>query len=392
MRERARSLSGSAFVFFTTLLIHGIPLQGGPILAGDGILYASLADRVMRGDWSGVLDSSRLLWTKAIFIALVASAKSVAPAGWPILIVAMNIICSAVTATLIVSFVRRATGSAAAAGVAFLFYVTSFDVYFWNWFVMTDSLYTLLATAAFILTADPIVAGKRPRSILPLASCLLLTALTRPPGAALIFPAVLGAVAFWPRREVHEGPDRQRRLLWLIVLLVMAGAVLLRTYIVRDPDRWPSDWIKPKIVQFALGEKAGEVVAGQPSTYVVPPTTYMDHFELQASRFVRFFQFLTPEFSRRHNLMNALYFVPLYALGLFAIAGAIRTNDRKRRDLVLLLLLWVAALAYYHALTVLTWRYRAPLMPELIILAACGADALRSTIASRRAVTIESVP
>lgn len=375
-------------VFFATLIVHGIPLPVGPILSGDAALYSALADRILRGDWSGVLDSSRLLWTKSIFIAVVAGAKTVAPAAWPHVIVAMNVVCSAATATLIVSVVRRATGSAAAVAAAFLFYIGSFDVYYWNRFVMTDSLYTLFATAVFVLVVGPILDGRLPRSILPLATCLLLAGLTRPPGAVLIVPAVLGVVAFWPRRDGHTIPARQRRFLGLILLVTLAGGVALRTSIVVDPGRWPSRFVRPKIVEFADREKTGEVVAGQIATFRPPPQSYSDHLALQAARFVRFFQFVTPEFSRRHNVINAFYFVPLYVMGILGVVHALRTTDRKRRDLVLLLLLWVTVFAYYHALTVLLWRYRTPLMSQMIILAACGVDALRAMIASHRPGTI----
>jgi len=40
--------------------------------------------------------------------------------------------------------------------------------------------------------------------------------------------------------------------------------------------------------------------------------------------------------------------------------------------------MWIGVFALFHALTVLDfdWRYRTPLMPHLIVLAACGADVL----------------
>ncbi len=388
LRDVARSLAGSsAFVFVATLVLHGIPLPVGPILGGDGPLYSALADRILRGDWSGVLDSSRLLWTKAVFIGILAAAKAIAPVRWPHLIVAMNVVCSAATATLVVSFVRRATSSVTAAGAAFLFYVGSFDTYFWNRFVMTDALYTLFATAVFVLVARPVVDGRPPRSLLPLIAYVFLAVLTRPPGAVLIFSAVLGVVAFW--RNGRELTARQRRVLWALVLITMIGGVAFRTYIVQEPQRWPFHFVRPKIEEFARREKTGEVVAGSITTFRTPPATYADHLVIQASRFVRFFQFLSSEFSPRHNLVHALYFIPLYALCILGIVNGLRTTDRKRRDLVLLLLSWIVVFAYYHALTVLLWRYRGPLMPQLIILAACGVEALQTMIASRRAGTIE---
>lgn len=379
-------IRNNVFVFVATLVAHGVLTWAGPIMAADGWLYARLADGVLAGDWSGVLDRSRLLWTKAIFIAIVAGAKSVAPVGWPHLIVALNVICSAATATLVVSVVRRATGSAAAAWAALLFYVGAFDIFFWNRFVTTDPLYALFATAAFALVAGPILGERPARPFVPLVAALLLAGFSRPPGVVLFFLAFLGVVAFWPRPEGRELPVRRRRLLWLAVAAMMVAGVAFRTYIIQDPSRWPAGFLRPKIEEFAAREKAGEVVIGRAETYRTPPATFADHLVLEAERFVRFFQFLSSGFSPRHNSVNALFFVPLYALGILAVVDGIRTTDRKRRDFVMLMLLWVGVFAYYHALTLLDglWRYRTPLLPQLIILATCGLDALQAMIGSRR--------
>jgi 4-amino-4-deoxy-L-arabinose transferase-like glycosyltransferase len=392
-RDLAKSLIGSsAFVFVATLVLHRIPFPTPePIMSGDGLLYAALADGILEGDWRGVLDSSRVLWTKATFLAIVAGAKAIAPAGWPSLIVAMNVVLSATTATLIVGFVRRATGSAAASWAAFLFHAGSFDVVFWTRYIMADSLFAFLGTLVFVLVALPILEGRRARSMLPLAAGLLLATLTRPPGALLVFVVLLGILAFWPRPDGRELPPGRQRWLWLAVGVVMAGGVALRTFVVHDPQRWPTDFVRPKVEEFAMREKIeGEVVTGQVSTFREPPATYSDHLILEADRFGRFFQFVSVDFSRMHNLVNASSFVPLYALGILGIVDGLRTTDRKRRNLVILLLLWVLLYAWFHALTVLLWRYRVPLMPQLIILAAFGVDSLRAMMASRRAGTIES--
>ena len=399
-RERMRIVDvagslirSSAFVFLATIAVHSIPLPVSlPIVSGDGSLYSALADRMLDGDWTGVVDPSRVLWTKAIFLAIVAGAKIVAPVSWPYLVVAANVACSAATATIVVRFIRRATGSVAAAWSGFVFCVASFDVVFTTRFIMADPLYTLLSTVVFVLVAGPVLEGQRPRSSAPLVASLLLAALTRPPGAALTVVAVTVVITLWPRRDGSRPSARLRRWAWATVLAVMVGGAGFRTYIVQDPQRWPFELIRPKIEEFADREsRDGEVVSGHRSTFREPPATYADHLVLQADRFARFFQFVSVDFSRPHNYANAAHFVPLYALACLAVAYGFRTTDRRRRDLTVLLLFWILVAAYVHALTILLWRYRVPLMPQLGILAALGVDALRVMLASRRTGTIAPI-
>lgn len=378
MRDLAKSLiSSRLFVFLATLVAHaGVMLWSRPAISGDGPLYARLADAILRGDWDALFDPARAHWTKSIFLALVAGAKVIAPGEWPVLVTAFNVVCSAATAVLVVSLVRLATGSVVAAWAAFLFYAGSFDVFYGNGNVMTDPLYILFTTAVLVLTARPILTGEPPRSILPLTVCLLVAIFTRPTGIVNLLPVLVAVVAFWPRRSGQGLSVGGRRVLWLVVAAALTAGTLIRTYVAEDPSRWPFDLFRPKVEQLITREKGGEVVLGHASTFRPPTESYSDHLVLAGSRFVRFFQFLCAEFSRRHNWMNALYYGPLYALGMLGVVDAIRTKDRKHREFVLLLLLWVVVFAWFHALTTLLWRYRTPLLPQMIVLAAYGVHAL----------------
>jgi len=393
-RHLAKSLIESkAFVFWATVLASAVPLDLPlPTMSGDGLLYAALADRILEGDWHRILDSSRLLWTKAVFLSLVAAAKTVTPTEWPHLVVAMNVVFSAATATLVVSFVRRATGWPAAAWMALLFYAGSFDVIYQTRYIMADPLYMLFATAVFVLACEPVLdeEGRRPGAALP--GCLLLAVLTRPPGVVLLGVVAITAGAFWPRADGTMPSAERKRWILMLVLVAMAAGAAVRTCVVHDPSRWPFDFVRPKIEEFAGRERElGEVVWGLPSTYREPPVSRADHLVLEAARFGRFFQVASGDFSFRHNLVNFLYFAPLYALALVAFVDALRMADRRRRALVSVLVLWIAGFAYYHALTILLWRYRVPVLPQFIILGALGLDALRRMIESRRAVTIRRI-
>jgi hypothetical protein len=152
----------------------------------------------------------------------------------------------------------------------------------------------------------------------------------------------------------------------------------VRTAVVQDPARWPLRFLQPRMVEFSGREKAGEVMQDRKESYRPPPHTMADHLVIQGDRFVRFFQVTAPTNSRRHNLINLAFFVPLYSLGLIGAAAGLAGRDRRRRNVVIALLLWIGVFAFFHALTILDydWRFRLPLLPQMIFLATCGVDAL----------------
>jgi hypothetical protein len=118
---------------------------------------------------------------------------------------------------------------------------------------------------------------------------------------------------------------------------------------------------------------------------------------MEGDRFVRFFQFTSVTFSRPHNLVNIAWFLSVYLLGIFGAARAFIDGNERRRAFVLANLLWIFAVAWFHALTELDfdWRYRMPILPQCIGLAACGVErllALRSASSARVALGGEQQP
>ena len=386
-----RLLASNVAVFLLVAAVHGVTTRGTAIQGVDTEFYVGIADQVRAGTWSGVFDSSRVMWTKTIYVVLLAAARAISSVHWPLIMVALNVLCCAGTAVLLVALMRRATSSVLAVAVALAFYVTGFDIFTWMRWVLTDPLYSFAAMGVFVLVALPIVEPGAPRRYGLLAAALVFAVFSRPPGMVLVALTLVAALWFWPRGETGE--PRWRRGLLAAMLVVIVAGVAFRTSIVHDPGRWPVRPLRPKIVEFAAREKTGEVVFGRQETFRPPPRTYTDHLVIQADRFVRFFQFTSVTYSRGHNAYNLLYFIALYLLALVGVVHGFRSGDRRRRDLVRLTLLWLLAFAVYHAMTVLDydWRFRTPVLPQMIVLAALGAEALLQRVTWRRTISAASV-
>jgi hypothetical protein len=203
---------------------------------------------------------------------------------------------------------------------------------------------------------------------------LLAGFITRPAGVVLVPIAIVTEWLIVPQKRATRGST-----VWLLLAAGVFAGFVLRAYLFQDMSRWPFEQMRPKLSEYAAREKTGEVVWDRQETARTPPVTITDHGVIAADRFVRFFQFTSSGFSRMHNLVSVAYYVPLYLLGLIGSVMGLRGGDSKRRAVVRAALVWIGGTALVHAVTILDydWRYRLPVVPQLILLAVCGVEGLR---------------
>ncbi|HEX7681291.1 MAG TPA: hypothetical protein VF713_24350, partial [Thermoanaerobaculia bacterium] len=206
-----------------------------------------------------------------------------------------------------------------------------------------------------------------------LAVVTLLAGVTRPVGFVLIPLVILTEWFFVQRAEKSN-----RRVLWALVGSGIVVAFVVHAYFFQDMRRWPFEWLRPKLQYWAAREHAGEVVFDHHESFERPPVTMLDFVVIQSDRFVRFFQFTSSSYSSRHNLISVVYYVPLYVLALIGIVDSLRGGDRRRSAVVQASLFWLVAMVALSAVTILDydWRYRLPLMVQIILLGSCGVDVL----------------
>jgi hypothetical protein len=366
-----RRLSSWWLVFFLTILVHGLATGGRALAGEDTPSYVQLANGFASGDFSGAFNLNAVRWTKSVYIVLLALARASSPVHWMGVMVALNVVCSGIVAALLFDLACRASRSFIGPLFALLFYLASYEVFQWMRFVLTDLLFCATGFIVFYLAARRIIIEGEPFRPLLLTVTLLVALFSRPPGVLLV-PLVIFVELVLVRRRVRPG------VATAIIVVAAVAVLFVRTAAVHDPARWPLRFVKPKLVEFSAREKTGEVVYDRRETFRPRPRTPADHLLIVADRFVRFFQVTTSGFSRVHNLFNIVWFLPLYALALFGVIQGLRGADARRRSLVIALLMWIGLFALLYALTSLDfdWRSRTPLIPHLILLAVCGADAL----------------
>jgi hypothetical protein len=170
------------------------------------------------------------------------------------------------------------------------------------------------------------------------------------------------------------------------VALIAVSAVLHH-----QPDLLPPGGMRDLLQRWRRFFEGGVVVIGRPETFLPPADSAVAFIRVALARIVYFFWFQADAFSPRHQLVNLIGHVPLYGLALVGLWAAVlgRALDSLPRLAALVAAAWIAATCLFHAATILDfdWRYRAPVYPALIFLAALGITILERALRSRPAAT-----
>jgi hypothetical protein len=371
-----RVLARPLIVFLIAAAFFAATTRGRAVQNIDTQLYVEIADDLSRGDTAQYQTTATAMWTVVTLPSLIAVARSIAPAKWPYLMVLVNVLCAGGTAALLASFVRRFTRSDLAAAAALVLYVSAFDVILWVRYVLADTIYASLSAIVFMLSVQPLVSAEPLRGRrFWLAAALIIGFFTRPTGVVVIPFVLLTEFLILPLASGRIANVRRYAVIWLLLIAAALAGVVVRGYLFHDIDRWPFEFMRPKLAEYADREKGGEVVWGRKAMNHPPTETPFDHIAIEAERFVRFFQITVAEYSRGHNVVNVVYYTPLYLLAAIGVGMAWRRGGRDRL-VAQAALLWILGTATFIAVTILDydWRYRLPVMPQFIMMAAYGFD------------------
>lgn len=374
-------------VWATALLLAvghgGYMLRLGVAMAPDSHVYAHWSQRLVESGFdyptlvveaSGSGSFPPLLY--ALFATLLAFLRLALGSDWAIGLAILNLAAHVALGLLVVRLAVRTTASGLAAWAALLLFLACFDLLMWVPFVLSDATFVFLAFLIFTLAAGRILDSSR--SWLAVLAPAVAGIFYRPTGMVLI-PDLLWAL--------YLSRTGARRIGRGAMLGAISGGIVLATlafaWFMQDPGRWPLDSLSNAFQAAASEYARGEVVSARPETYHAPPGGLLDHMLISADRFVHFFAIGAAGYSFGHWLAQLAFFLPCYALaGWLAVAlwrGGTAFGILERK---VFLAAFGAILSYaiFHALVQVDfdWRYRTPILPHLILLAAGGlADLVR---------------
>lgn len=320
------------------------------------------------------------------WITVVALLQSIAGDGWRTALVGLNWLAMVAVAAGVLELVRRLTSSALAVGITAALFFLAGELWLWVPYALSDSTFVALSFGLFAAAARTLSAAGRRRRGVALLGFAALVALYRPGGLPYAF-VVVASLALAPLLGA-DAATRWRRA-QAVVGLQVAGVMMLviaHAMLMRDPSLWPLRALAPWIQSLSDDARAGQVMFHRPELDHPPPESIGDHLRLTAAKLQRFVAPTAPSLRFERKLLAGFGWPVLWVLVTVGLWAAARGGLGDRAWWVG----WLAVqlfccVALFHGLQVVDrdWRYRAPCVPPLLVLAGLGAAQLEARLARR---------
>jgi hypothetical protein len=366
------------------LLCHGsYVLAVGATAGSDSASYAYWSQRLIDSgfDYPSIIAQVNSSFPPVLYVlfgTVLALLRLAFGQGWPVALVALNLAGHLGLAVLLVRLAVRLTASATAGWTALLLFLACFDLVRWVPFLLSDATFVFLAFSIFALASARILGEARGWSrVFALAA---IGVFYRPTGMVLLPDLAWALYLSRTRRNFRRVP------LLAILATATAVSVLIFLWLVQDPARWPFDALAGAFAEVAKGYGLGEVVSARLETHHAPPVQFDDFLLLFLDRLAHFFAVGAGDFSLVHWGLQFAFFLPCYALAGWLVVALWRGDTpfgAVERKVFLAAVGAVLAYALFHGLVQVDfdWRYRNPILPHLILLAAGGvADLVRRRV------------
>lgn len=365
-------------------------------MGGDSLGYSRWADSLIEHQFNYVayLKDSSFHFPPFFylgFVSVVALAKLLAGDYWPHALMVLNIVLGGLTGAMVFNLARLVTGRMVGGWAALVMYLACFEVFNWQRFALSDSIFLFLTVAIFRTIAGIFSRDDFPWKFLVGLVVLLGLALPFRPTSIALLPASASALWIWWNRrkcgDMDEYPGFRPSKAIVSVLLLLA-TFFMHTYFIQDHTRWPFGVFSRSLEYYAREYGEGRVVDGRPDTYHPEPISALDYALITADKLAHYFYFTAKDFSLKHNLTSSLFFVPVYLLVAVAIGGLMTRKVRisgRGEAIALASFFFIASFAILHAMTQVDfdWRYRLPIIPHLILFAAVGVATIQDVLCKR---------
>lgn len=317
-----------------------------------------------------------------VWIYVLAIVKTAFGPSWLGGVVVLNLVALGAGVYLTLRSVWQITPSRAGLLLTTVLFLTAGDLLLFVPYVLSDLTYWALSTAVVTLGITVLVDERDSRNLR--APILTGTALA---AIALVFrPTASPLVALWIVALLARGARavviRHAPGLLAVAAVFAFLALAAHSYFLTHQSAWPFGAFPPWLRVLADEYKAGVLIWAPGSALLVAPATdWPGALRLTLEKWLVFWSPWLPLYSAAHTAINLAFFVPVYGLSLVAFANLARLATRQRLAVWLLanFLLLVSA---FHAIMQIEsdFRYRLPLLPALIMLAAIGFAWLRRAL------------
>lgn len=362
----------------------------GPIMSSDSKFYSEQADKLISYGFNihqylGMSDSDYPHIFNLGFVLLAAVLIVLLGQYWGLGLIGFNLIISSFAIICLFKLLYYYTKHTLTILVGFIFLLLAQDFRFWIAYVLTDTFFSSLVfmTLFFALMSIKATNKIRPLHILELTLLVLLTGVVRPTFVPFIGTVILYFLWVYIVGKVKDKRGRFNRLLFLLLSISAIVCIFIFAYLVQSASIGQLKISSTYINSFVKMFNEGWIIHDRPDLSYKTPTTYFDFVLIIFKRLLFFFVFTNSAFSRLHNLINILFFIPVYSLTLITVIGFFKRDfelSDVRNNIFIICIASTICFSVFHSITLIDfdWRYRVPLVLPLITLACLGADFLFS--------------
>lgn len=317
--------------------------------------------------------------TYLLWITVVAGLKTMLGSSWMTGAVVLNWIALSAGVYATIAVVRATTRSTAAMLMSAALFTAAAELLIFVPYVLSDLMFWGLSTGVLACGVGLAIGGDdrvKAARVAILGSLLL--------AAALMFrPVAVPLLLFWATALLlRQAPPLADRL--PVSLLTCAAALALiaivaEAFVLARPSAWPFGALPPILVMVGDEARQGMFVHNANPPMLVAPAADLGGFlRIAVQKLAFFITPWLPHYSSAHTLFNLVFFVPAYGLSIAAIANRQRLTAELRRA-ACLLASFIVMLWTFHAMLLIDsdHRYRLPMLPALIMLAAIGLESVR---------------
>ncbi len=360
-------------------------IRSGVQLAVDTPTYSGWADALIAAhfNFSEYLGSQTFVAPPILYllwITVVAATKSILGPSWMTGVVFLNWLSFSLGAYALLAAVRRLTRSGASMLLTALLLLVAGDLLIFVPYVVSDVMFWAISTGVVICgvslaAADADERSARTRTI-ALGSILIVVAVMFRPVAVPLIAFWLISIATFTFRSVI---DRFATPVLVLGVAVAGLAILVHAYVLANPSAWPAGSMPDMLTMVRDEYRAGMFVhQSSPPMLVEPAVDVLGYARITFQKLLFFITPWLPHYSTAHTVINLLFFVPGYGLSIAAISNLRRLPAPQQRAVVVLAL-FVLAVVVFHAMTLVDsdHRYRLPILPAILMLAAVGLESVR---------------
>jgi hypothetical protein len=377
-------------VVSVSIILGLITVMEGVKFSPDSGSYSSYGDLLIKNNFNyfnflAQTDFVTPIVLYSAWITIVGITKMIFGDSWSTAIVVLNYITVVYTLVLILKAIRTVTLKPACFIFALIAIIFCYEFHMWINYVLSDLMFAGLCFSILFISLnffrDPFNAQKCIISCLVLAIVATFFRPAFPPLLVFIFLSILFGFTFRP--WVNDVKKRNSLIINLtfFACIILPAILLLHSYIISNPDKWPFTFFEGWIHKIAHEYSLGIIVYGRPETFYPIPAETLDYFFMTISKLILFFAIDFSGYSKVHAIINYIFFIPIYTLSAFSLAQLYSSKNELTQMkwwIIFSCFIFIFLFAIFHSCNQIDYdlRYRVPCLPPLVLMATIGLNEL----------------